>query len=297
MSLRSLLFVPADSPRKLAKACASAADVLILDLEDSVAPANKSRARQAAADFLAGAGASLAARRFVRINPLDSGQASDLATGLALADLAAVVVPGLDGILQPKIDNADDVRRLTLYLDVLEVRAGMVPGQVKIVPVVTETARAMLGLASFEPGIPRLVGMTWGAEDLSAAVGAISNREADGHYSPLYELANSLCLCAATAARVAAIDTVHVDIRNGEGLAAACAVSRRRGFTGKIAIHPDQVAIINLAFTPSAEELAEARRIVQAFEDNPLAGTLSLDGKMVDRPHLVQAQRTLGLTG
>ncbi len=287
MRLRSMLFVPADSQRKLAKGSQSPADALILDLEDAVAPANKALARQTAAEFLGGVGAGLAARRFVRINPLDSG--------LALADLAAVVVPGLDGIMLPKIDGAQDVRRLGLYLDVLEARAGIEPGHVRIVPVATETARAMLGMGAYEPGIPRLAGLTWGAEDLSAAVGAISNREADGRYSPLYELAGSLCLCAAAAAGVEAIDTLHADFRDTEGLKVACAQARRRGFKGKIAIHPEQVEIINEAFTPSDEELAQARRIVRAFEADPQAGTLAIDGVMVDRPHLVQARRTLGL--
>ncbi|SCK10062.1 citrate lyase subunit beta / citryl-CoA lyase [Variovorax sp. HW608] len=289
MRLRSMLFVPADSPRKLAKACDSRADALILDLEDSVAPPNKAAAREAAAQFLKGRGAGLAVQRFVRINPLDSE--------LSLKDLAAVVVPGLDGIMLPKIDGAQDVRRLALYLDALEVRAGIEPGHIRIVPVATETPRAMLGMGSFEPGIPRMVGVTWGAEDLSAAVGAITNREADGAYSPLYVFANSLCLCAAAAAEVDAIDTLHADFRDREGLVAACAVARRRGFRGKIAIHPDQVDIINGAFTPSAEETEHARRIVQAFDAEPGLGALSIDGVMVDLPHLKQARRTLGLQG
>lgn len=287
MRLRSMLFVPADSPRKLAKAQESRADALILDLEDAVAPANKAAARQAAARFLSAEGAGLAARRFVRINPLDSG--------LALEDLVAVVVPGLDGIMLPKIGGAQDVRRLGLYLDALEARAGIAPGHVCIVPVATETAQAMLNMGSFGPDIARLAGVTWGAEDLSAAVGAISNREADGSYSPLYVLAGSLCLSAAAAAGVNAIDTLHADFRDAEGLKAACAQARRRGFRGKIAIHPEQVDVINEAFTPSQEELAHARRIVQAFEAQPQAGTLALDGVMVDMPHLKQARRTLGL--
>jgi citrate lyase subunit beta/citryl-CoA lyase len=164
-----------------------------------------------------------------------------------------------------------------------------------IVPVATETAQAMLNMGSFRPGIPRLAGVTWGAEDLSAAVGAISNREADGSYSPLYVLANALCLSAAAAAGVDAIDTLHADFRDTEGLKAACGQARRRGFRGKIAIHPEQVDVINEAFTPSQEEMAHARRIVQAFEAQPQAGTLALDGVMVDMPHLKQARRTLGL--
>jgi citrate lyase subunit beta / citryl-CoA lyase len=287
MKLRSMLFVPADSDRKLAKALGSRADALILDLEDAVAPARKPAARQAAAAFVAAQAKALSASLFVRINPLDSG--------LALDDLAAVVVPGLAGIMLPKTTSAEDVRRLGYYLDALESRAGMAPGTVRVVPVATETAQAMLTMASFVPGIPRLAGLTWGAEDLSAALGAISNREADGSLSPLYVFANSMCLCAAASAGVDAIDTLHADFRDGDGLAAACAVARRRGFRGKIAIHPDQVDIINGAFTPSEAEIAAARRIVDAFAAQPHAGTLSIDGVMVDLPHLKQARRTLGL--
>jgi citrate lyase subunit beta/citryl-CoA lyase len=265
----------------------SRADALILDLEDAVAPARKPAARQAAAAFVAAQAKALSASLFVRINPLDSG--------LALDDLAAVVVPGLAGIMLPKTTSAEDVRRLGLYLDALESRAGMARGTVRVVPVATETAQAMLTMASFVPGIPRLAGLTWGAEDLSAALGAISNREADGSLSPLYVFANSMCLCAAASAGVDAIDTLHADFRDGDGLAAACAVARRRGFRGKIAIHPDQVDIINGAFTPSEAEIAAARRIVDAFAAQPHAGTLSIDGVMVDLPHLKQARRTLGL--
>jgi citrate lyase subunit beta/citryl-CoA lyase len=287
MKLRSMLFVPADSDRKLAKALGSRADALILDLEDAVAPARKPAARQAAAAFVVAQAKAHSASLFVRINPLDSG--------LALDDLAAVVVPGLAGIMLPKTTSAEDVRRLGLYLDALESRAGMARGTVRVVPVATETAQAMLTMASFVPGIPRLAGLTWGAEDLSAALGAISNREADGSLSPLYVFANSMCLCAAAAAGVDAIDTLHADFRDGDGLAAACAVARRRGFRGKIAIHPDQVDIINAAFTPSEAEIAAARCIVDAFAAQPQAGTLSIDGVMVDLPHLKQARRTLGL--
>ena len=287
MKLRSMLFVPADSERKLAKALDSRADALILDLEDAVAPARKPAARQAAAAFVVAQAKAHSASLFVRINPLDSG--------LALDDLATVVVPGLAGIMLPKTTSAEDVRRLGYYLDVLESRAGMARGTVRVVPVATETAQAMLTMASFVLGIPRLTGLTWGAEDLSAALGAISNREADGSLSPLYVFANSMCLCAAASAGVDAIDTLHADFRDGDGLAAACAVARRRGFRGKIAIHPDQVDIINGAFTPSEAEIAAARRIVDAFAAQPHAGTLSIDGVMVDLPHLKQARRTLGL--
>jgi citrate lyase subunit beta/citryl-CoA lyase len=281
-----MLFVPADSERKLAKSTGSAADVLILDLEDAVAEARKPEGRRMAAEFIAAEAARIAPRLFVRINPLD--------TALAMSDLAAVVVPGLAGIVLPKTRSAADVQRLGHGLDALEARAGLEPGSVVIVPVATETAEAMLTMQSWaQLSLPRLAGITWGAEDLSAAIGAVSNREESGEYSPLYTLANSLCLAAAAAAGVPPIDTVHVDFRDAAALAAACRASRRRGFRGRIAIHPDQVAVINEAYSPAAEELAHARRIVEAFAANPEAGTLSLDGTMIDRPHLTQALRTL----
>jgi citrate lyase subunit beta / citryl-CoA lyase len=287
MALRSMLFVPADSERKLAKGLASPADALILDLEDAVAPPNKLVARGMAVDFIGANAARLAAQLYVRINPLDSGMAMD--------DLAAVVLPGLAGIMLPKTRSADDIRRIAFCLDALEARAGMAPGTVRIVPVATETAQAMLTMASYTADVPRLAGITWGAEDLSAAIGAISNREADGQLSPLYTLANSMCLCIAAAANVPAIDTLHGDFRDPAGLAASCAVARRRGFRGRIAIHPDQVAIINEAFSPSAAELVHARRVVEAFAAQPGAGTVGLDGAMLDMPHLKQARRTLGM--
>ena len=283
----SLLFVPADSPRKLAKAQDSRADVLILDLEDAVAPAQKPAARAGAAAFVTEQAQRLSAQLYVRINPLDSG--------LAMADLAAVVRPGLAGIMLPKTSSADDVRQLGHCLDALEARAGLPAGTVRILPVATETARAMLTLDSFRPGLPRLAGLTWGAEDLSAAIGAMSNREEDGSLSPLYSLANALCLCTAAAAQVPAIDTLYADFRDPEGLARSCRQSRRRGFRGRIAIHPDQVDVINAAFTPTEAERAAAQRVVDAFAAQPEAGALSIDGVMVDMPHLKQARRTLGL--
>jgi citrate lyase subunit beta / citryl-CoA lyase len=289
MALRSMLFVPADSERKLAKGLGSPADALILDLEDAVAAPRKAAARAAAAAFVAEHAARLSTQLYVRINPLDSG--------LAMHDLAAVVVPGLAGIMLPKTNSADDVRRIAFCLDALEARAGIAAGTVRIVPVATETATAMLTMASFTRDVPRLAGITWGAEDLSAAIGAISNRDADGNLSPLYTLANSLCLCAAAAVGVPAIDTVYTDFRDPAGLAASCAVSRRRGFRGRIAIHPDQVEVINAAFSPSEAELAHAQRVVDAFAARPDAGTVGLDGAMLDLPHLKQARRTLGLDG
>jgi citrate lyase subunit beta/citryl-CoA lyase len=293
MKLRSLLFVPSDSERKLAKALGSGADVLILDLEDSVADARKPVARSLAAEFIAAhaaPSAALPAQLYVRINPLD--------TAFAMADLAAVVAPGLAGIMLPKPRSAEDVARLGHGLDALEARAGLAPGSVRIIPVATETAEAMLTMQSYATPLPRLAGITWGAEDLSAAIGALANKEEeDGAWSPLYLLANSLCLTAAAAAGVPAIDTLHADFRDPAGLEAACRTSRRRGFRGRLAIHPDQVAIINAAYSPSEAELAHARRIVDAFAAQPDAGALSIDGVMIDKPHLTQARRTLGIAG
>ncbi len=285
LRLRSLLFVPADNERKLAKSTASGADVLILDLEDAVADARKPLARTTAAQFVATQAATSSARLFVRINPLD--------TPLAMADLAAVVVPGLAGIVLPKTRSAADIVRLAHGLDALEARAGIATGTVAILPVATETPQAMLAMHGFTGPLPRLVAVTWGAEDLSAAIGAVSNRDDGGQYAPLYDWAGALCLCAAAAADVPAVDTLHADFRDTAGLAAACRVSRRRGFRGRIAIHPDQVATINEAYSPGEAELRRARRIVDAFAARPDAGTLSIDGVMVDKPHLTQALRTL----
>lgn len=286
--LRSMLFVPADSERKQAKAMSNAADALILDLEDSVAEARKIGARVTAAEFIAANAAAISAQIYVRINPLT--------THLAMGDLAAVVAPGLAGIMLPKANSAADIVHLGHCLDALEARAGMLPGTVKVVPVATETAAAMLQMQSYAGPVPRLAAVTWGAEDLSAAIGAVTNREDDGAYSPLYALAGSLCLLAATAAGVPALDTLHADFRDAEGLARECRISRRRGFRGRIAIHPDQPAIINSAYSPSAEDIAHAQRIVDMFAANPDAGTLSIDGKMIDRPHLTQALLTLAQT-
>ena len=282
--MRSLLFVPGDSEKKLAKALESGADALILDLEDSVAPPQKAAARE-----IVGRLAEDKAPRhwalFVRINALD--------TGLALDDLCAVVKPGLDALLIPKTNGALDVERIAHYLDALETRSGMPQGSVKLAIVATETAKAMFTLSSYAPAHPRLVGLTWGAEDLSAAIGAIDNKEADGAWTFPYTVARAQCLFAASAAEVAPIDTLFVDFRDTEGLERDCRRSRRDGFTGRIAIHPDQVATINRCYAPSEAEIAHAERIVAAFAANPGAGTLGVDGKMVDIPHLKAAQKTL----
>jgi citrate lyase subunit beta/citryl-CoA lyase len=284
MKLRSMLFVPGDSERKFAKATGIGADALILDLEDAVAPSRKEEARALVAGLLDD-GSPREWSFFVRVNPFD--------TGLTLADMAAVVKPGLDGLLIPKADGAADIVRIGHYLDAFEQRAGIEVGSVKLAVVATETPAAVFGLASYTPAHPRLVGLTWGAEDLGAAVGATAKREDDGSWTPPYQQVRALCLFAAAAAGVAPVETLYADFRDAEGLEADCRRARRDGFAGRLAIHPAQVATINRAFSPSDQELAEARRIVAAFAAQPDAGTLGIDGKMYDQPHLKAARRTL----
>jgi len=284
MKLRSLLFVPGDSERKFARASDCGADALILDLEDSVAPTNKAGARALAANLIGekpGRGFSL----FVRVNALD--------TGLMHDDLAAVVKPGLAALLIPKANGAGDLEPVAADLDALEESADMPQGSVKLAIVATETPRAMFALGSYAPPHPRLIALTWGAEDLSAALGATDNKEADGSWTFPYELARAQCLFAAAAAEVAAIDTVFTNFRDLDGLKQDCRRSRRDGFLGRLAIHPDQVAIINRAYAPSEAEIEHARKIVAAFEADPGAGTLGVDGKMVDIPHLKAARKIL----
>ncbi len=288
MRLRSLLFVPGDSERKFAKARDIGADALILDLEDAVAPTRKDAARAIVAALLDDAGPRGWAF-FVRVNPFD--------TGLTLADMAAVVKPGLDGLLVPKANGAEDIVRIGHYLDALEQKAGMAIGTVRLMVVATETPAAMFALGSYAPAHPRLVGLTWGAEDLAAAIGATGNKRDDGEWAFPYRVARAQCLFASAAAGVAPIDTLYADFRDADGLERSCRAARRDGFTGRIAIHPDQVATINRCFSPSDEELAEARRIVAAFAASPDAGTLGIDGKMYDIPHLKAARRTLAAAG
>ena len=270
--LRSLLFVPGDRPDRMAKAVATGADALILDLEDSVAPANKAAARAAIVEFLA---AERMATLFVRINPLDSGLADD--------DLAAVLAARPDGIVLPKAEGGGSLAALD----------GKLIGDIMILPIATETPAAIFGLGSYGGVTPRLAGLTWGAEDLPAALGASTAREADGSYTAPYQLARSLTLFGAHAAGVPAIETVYPDFRDIDGLAAYAARGRRDGFTGMMAIHPTQVAVINAAFTPSAEDVAKAQAIVDLFAAHPGAGALSLGGRMVDAPHLKAAQALL----
>lgn len=285
MRLTSLLFVPADSERKFLKAQAIGADILILDLEDSVAPANKAAARDGLTGWIDAANHPRDWAFFVRVNPFD--------TGLTADDLAAVVRPGLDGIVLPKADGGQDVARLSDLIAPLEKVAGMAEGQVKVIVVATETAAAMFNLASYAPAHPRLAALTWGAEDLAAVVGSTANKDAAGNWTPPYEMTRSLCLFAAANAGVPALDTLYANFRDPQGLEAACATSRRDGFVGRLAIHPAQVEVINRAFAPSDDDIALARRVVAAFEANPDLGTIGIDGRMYDIPHLKQARRTL----
>ncbi|HMJ93794.1 MAG TPA: CoA ester lyase [Allosphingosinicella sp.] len=275
MKLRSLLFVPGDRPDRMEKALAAGADALILDLEDSVAPAAKPEARRAIADFL---NANSNCPLWVRINPIDGPEADK--------DLAAILPSHPNGIVLPKAEGGASVEELTRRL----TERGNVAAQ--ILAIATETPAALFQLGSYG-GSRRLAGLTWGAEDLPAAIGAATSRDEDGAYTAPYELARSLCLFGAAAAGVAPIETVYPAFRDLEGLAAYAARGRRDGFTGMMAIHPAQVPVINAAFTPSEAEVAHARAVVEAFEASPEAGVLALDGRMIDRPHLLQAQRTL----
>lgn len=286
-NLRSLLFIPGDSEKKLGKADGSGADALILDLEDSVSPANKPLARQLVPAFLeARPREKRRSQLWVRINPLD--------TDLALQDLAAIVATAPDGLMLPKANGPEDVAKLSHYLDALEVQGGVAKGSIKILPVASETAIAPFRLGDYATAkLDRLLGITWGAEDLSAALGASTNLDASGQWALTYKIVRSLSLLAAHAAKVQAIDTLFVDFKDEAGLRASCRAARAEGFTGRIAIHPAQVAAINESFMPSAEEIEHAQRVLAAFEAAPGAGTVGLDGKMLDIPHLKQAQGVL----
>ena len=290
-NLRSLLFIPGDSERKLGKADGVGADALILDLEDSVSAANKTAARALVGDFLRDRPrAGRSNQLWVRINPLDGNSALD--------DLVAVLGGAPDGVMLPKCVGPADVSKLSLYLDALEVQAGVERGATAILPVATETAAAPFTLGDYAAaGLPRLAGLTWGAEDLSAAVGASTNLDPAGGWALTYRVVRVLTLLGAKAAGVQAIDTLFVDFRDEEGLRQSSRASRAEGFTGRLAIHPAQVAAINESYSPSSEEIAHAQRIVDAFAAQPDAGTVGLDGKMLDRPHLMQAEAVLREAG
>ena len=284
--LRSLLFVPGDSERKLAKGIESHADALILDLEDAVAPSRTHIAREMVLDYLKSRPDRTRQKLWVRINPLS--------TSAAMLDL--IVIGGApDGILLPKVDGPANIVHLSHCLDAMEVRDGVARGSIRIMPVVTETAQSMFALGTYAGCSARLHGLTWGAEDIAAALGASANRRPDGTYDTVYALAKALCLTGAVAANVQPVDTIWADYKDTEGLKAESRESRKAGYTGKIAIHPGQVDVINEAFSPTDEEIAWSRRVVDLFAANPGLGTVGLDGKMLDMPHLKQAQRVLAL--
>ena len=284
--MRSALFVPGDDEKKLAKALRAGADALIVDLEDSVAFDAKPRGRTIAAEFLASAARS--AQRpwlIVRVNPLD-GDLTDL-------DLDAVMPAAPDCVMLPKSLGGASVQQLGVKIAVREARCELEDGSTKIIAIATETAEAMFGLSSYRACSPRLQALTWGGEDLSADLGAETNRLTDGAWAGPYALARNLTLLAAVSAHVAAIDTVFVNFRDLDGLRAEALAARRDGFSAKMAIHPAQVPIINEVFTPSAEDIAKAEAIVRAFAERPGIGVVAIDGEMVDRPHLKRAERIL----
>ena len=293
MAMRSWLFVPGDSEKKLGKAAATGADVIIVDLEDSVAPANKARARELAREWLGAHRQQVAERKFgrwVRINALDSRMWRD--------DLVAVLPGAPDGIMLPKSAGPESVQALGAELYELEQRSGLATGSVKILPLVSETAAAAISIPAYASApLPRLAGLTWGGEDLSAAIGASRKYDKDGRWTDAFRLVRAQTLLTAHARGVIAIDTLHADFADTKGLKRIAEEARADGFTGMLAIHPAQVPVINEAFTPTEAELEEARAIVAAFAGSPDAGTLQIDRRMIDRPHLTLARRMLGIEG
>jgi citrate lyase subunit beta/citryl-CoA lyase len=291
MAMRSWLFVPGDSQKKLDKVAGCGADVVIVDLEDAVAPPAKPLARVMARAWLERPSLpSTGPARWVRINPLD--------TQLWRDDLAELMPGRPDGVMVPKASGPEQLQVLAAELLTMEQRHGIPPGTTRILPLVSETPMAALGIASYATAQqPRLAGLTWGAEDLSAAIGASRKRDARGYWVDACRYVRAQVLLTAHARRIAAIDTLHADFRDLDGLARIAADSYAEGFAGMLAIHPDQVAIINSAFSPGEAEIERARAIVAAFSANPGAGTLQLDGQMIDQPHLDQARKLLeGLT-
>jgi citrate lyase subunit beta/citryl-CoA lyase len=284
--MRSLLFAPADSARKLNKAMSSGADALIIDLEDSIALDSKARARDSAAAFLKDAMANTQRPYLiVRVNGLQ--------TGLTDADLDAITPAKPDAIMLPKAEGGAAIVHAAAKLAVREAQSDLPDSHIKILPIATETAAALFMVGTFAGARARLIGMTWGAEDLSAELGARANRDEQGRFLDPYRLARSLCLAGAAAAAVPAIDTVFVDFRNDPGFRRECEEACRDGFVGKMAIHPAQVPIINEVFTPSADAIAHAQTVVAAFAAAPGAGVVGIGGVMYDRPHLTRAKQLL----
>ena len=283
LKMRSWLFAPGDSERKMTKAVEGSADIVLFDLEDAVTPENKPLARNMVHDFLK-ENAAIRERLWVRINPFDGTH--------SLADLAAIMPAQPGGIMLPKVYSRADVEKLDHCLSALEVAYGIEEGSTPVIVLITETAEAMFHTGSYK-GAPRVVALTWGAEDLADSLGAISNKNADGSYAFTYELARSLTMLGAATAGVVAIETISADYKDLDALRLRAEKVRRDGFRGMLAIHPVQVDIINAAFTPGAEEIAEAREIVALFEANPGVGTIGYKGGMLDRPFLSRAQQLL----
>jgi citrate lyase subunit beta/citryl-CoA lyase len=282
--MRSLLFVPGDSERKLEKGFLAGADVVILDFEDSVSPENKPLARRLAPDVI---------RERRTGGPLIYVRVNDLSTGLTDDDLAAVVPAQPDGIILPKSQGGVDVQHLATKLRVAEIENGLPDGGIRIIPIVTETGLGALSTATYPNASPRLAGLTWGAEDLSAAIGASATRDGRGRYTDVFRYARAVTILAASAADVPAIDTVFVDFRDLDGLRAECLEAERDGFTSKLAIHPAQVPVINEVFTPSPKAVAHAQALVAAFAAAGNPGVVGIDGQMFDIPHLKRAERLL----
>ena len=284
--MRSLLFVPGDSTRKLAKGLGSGADVLLIDLEDSVALDAKQKARETTADFLQqSVGSHPRPKLYVRVNALDTGETD--------ADLAAIMGSGPDGVMLPKSQCGRDVQHLAVKLAVHEADHDLPDGHTRILVVATETAGALFGLGTYAGASQRLEGLAWGAEDLSADIGALANRDASGDFTEPFRLARNLCLFGASAAGAAPIDTVYTNFRDMDGLRDEAQTALRDGFTAKMAIHPAQVPVINAVFTPSDEEIAKAKRIIDAFAAAGDPGVVGLDGEMLDRPHLRRSEKVL----
>jgi citrate lyase subunit beta/citryl-CoA lyase len=284
--MRSLLFVPADGGPKLDKAMASGADAVIVDLEDSITVERKEAARAACLDFLkANSAKKDRPRLFVRINGLD--------TGMTDADLDTVVHGRPDAIVFPKAEGGASIVHLDAKLCVREAMVGIHERSIKVLAQAVESAAGLFQAGTFRDVSPRLIGMTWGPEDLSAELGAESNRDEHGLLTEPYRLARNICLYGAAAAKIPAIETVYVDFRDTAGLRRDTEAARRDGFTGRLAIHPAQVPVINAVFTPTPEQIEKAKAVVAAFAANPAAGAVGLDGKMLDRPHLVRAQALL----
>jgi citrate lyase subunit beta/citryl-CoA lyase len=284
--MRSLLFVPGDSPKKLEKGLTSGADILLIDLEDSVALTAKEDARRITAEFISGHSEnSNRPRLFVRVN--------GLTTGLIDADLDGVMRVAPDGIVLPKTVGGADVAHLGAKLAVREAEYGLEDGATRILAISTENAAGVFALGTFAGASHRLMGITWGGEDLSADLGAETNRTDDGFYTDPYRLARALTLLGAASAGVDAVDSVFTNFRDMAGLAAECQAARRDGFVAKMAIHPAQVPVINDAFTPSREAIEQAQAVIDAFKADPGAGVIGVGGQMLDRPHLLRAERLL----